>query len=269
MKRFCPECGKSFEATKGATFCCPEHQKSYYRTKKRDLCKHCDECKTFVYEADDKSFTYCKGNKKVIEDNKWTIVEKGGHFYVFPVNPIDGKFSTLDSLLRERGKNPVYHKKGELDFQAKNLYEKYHNFPITHRATPFPGVIYLSPNKRRHTGRPWMVFLPQDGEMTFIQDFSSKFEAVKLAYKILQEQGEDIDKSSPEYKLFKRRLWVDETVKKAYNNNFEYFVNTFIGAVKEAYKGRNEEKEWYMESVREVLKGMDREEIIDKLYDIL
>lgn len=177
----------------------------------RTLCKHCNECESYIYKRYNKAgnlveFSYCNGNKFFVENNNWWIHERG---YAVTSQYIYGRQRYLHTLFKKNNKKVIDHINGiRNDNRLCNLRQVSQDINCQNkhneRSSDFPGVFYNKKTKK------WVCVVCKGNGETYSQKHIGTYATEEEAYhnyvKNLHADGRKVDVDSKHHKKYLRWL---------------------------------------------------------------
>ena len=155
------------------------------------LCKNCDSCKKLIYKRVLKSgrkiqFIYCKGNKNIVDNYKWTVDIHKKRPQIITTMRIDGRQRQITYFFH-KGHNEVISPVDNnlLNFSLDNL-ERLTKGQLIQKynwgASRFPGVSVKHVQTKNGEQIKWQACLKKDGQEHYLGVFEDEYMAAHAYY---------------------------------------------------------------------------------------
>lgn len=224
----------------------------------KTLCKQCETCQDHTYQrtitrgkrkGEVWKFRYCQGNADIIKIGDWgpdtAKLKSGDKEYASLTRLREGKKYHFTSYLKNNPRNYIIHLDDTLDCRMRMLREvspRCKNQTIKGVESRFPGVgltsTYRQNPKQSHCKKIWWARIKVDGKTKYLDNYYTELEAAHAYYSECEKLGLDINKETPEYRIYQKWLGVKR------------FIDPLVVRILEDYQNRDQVNlEWYLDLI--------------------
>jgi len=222
----------------------------------KTLCKQCETCQDFTYQriitrgkrkGEVWKFKYCGGNADIIKYGNWgpdiAKLKSGDKEYASLTRRRQGRKYHFTAYLKNNPRNYIIHLDDTLDCRMRMLREvspRCKNQTIKGVESRFPGVgltsTYRQNPKQSHGKKIWWARINVNGEIRYLDNYYSELEAANAYYSECEKLGLDINKETPEWRIYQKWLQVKE------------FIDPLVEQILEDYHSQGQvDWTWYTE----------------------
>lgn len=230
----------------------------------KTLCKQCETCQEFTYQrtitrgkrkGELWKFKYCKGNSELIKLGDWgpdiSKIKSGDKEYASLTRRREGKKYHFTAYLKKDPRNSIIHIGETLDCRMKMLREvsvRCKTQTLKGKESKFPGVGIVSTykeNPNKNMGKKiWWARIKINRKTDYLDNYYTELEAAHAYYSKCEELNLDINKETPEYRIYQRWLNVKE------------FTDELLKRIHNDYKSKKGvNKDWYLQLIKSAFKN--------------